>query len=318
VKGVGADLNDGTRSSTIKRLRIGAVAVGGLVLAAVIARLLANPSPSRPPAPARAVVLTWPAESLAALPIAVAAASGWLARAGLRVVNRPGATLVVESDTFPVQAVLLQRPDWVLVSPDPDPDFRWRDVAGLPLAVVEATPAVLRLAEGVLKDHGVAAVTWEPLSVGEALRLLQGHRLPWLLAPLMTAEGPLADRAPYPLAYLGAATGPLAWTVIAGHPALPPRLLAVLNRAMLWIRTTDAARVAARVEGRYRSWTRARLTTVIATAQGLDLFPLTVYPTTALYARAAEWLGTPEHPWPPYAEGADVEPARRALETGIP
>jgi hypothetical protein len=287
----------------------------GLLSAAVVAALTAC-GITRPPAPRQpppiVVPLRWPPDALAALPIAIADAHGWFRHAGYRVVNTMGGAVLVAGGTWPASAVFLQRPDLVLVSPVPEPAFRWRDLKSLPLPVTGLSPGEESLVAAVLHEHGVTRVLWEGLRELDARRLFQRHHLPWLLLPALAAARWFGDGA-HPVAWLGAASGPVpAWVVV--HGQLPVAVLAVLNRALAAIRTTSAATLAREAAPFYPGVNQATLTTVIADAQGLDLFPLTTYLSPGLYADGQTLLAEAGVSWPPYASAVQWQTARNALE----
>ncbi len=285
-------------------------AAGPLVLAAAV---LAGCAPRRagPPAPPPGVVdLTGPTHTLGLLPLYVG-----LARAAptLTVDWTPDAALsLTDHAAKPVTGFLLIRSDLVLLSPVANPDFRWRDLRGVPLTATDATAADERLVATVLAEHGVRdAIT--PLGWAEARRWFQGGRLPYLLAPLLPALALVTHNRGAVLAYVGAATPPMPRLLLAGRSPQLARLLAALNAGLGYLTSHPPAAVALLVRHDYPGVAPGVLAEAIGTLDGLGAWPPTVYPARGVYQNAEALMGPAQ--WPPYSAVVDPAPAAAALGT---
>jgi hypothetical protein len=263
------------------------------------------------PPPPRVVRLTFPAHTLAALPLYVATAAGAFARRGLTWTPEPGGATLGVPGRWPVRGFLLVRPDWVLVSRAPDPAFRWRDLRDQPVAVAGLDDFARTVVDAVLAEHGVRTVAWEPLDTDTALALFRRDRIPWLLLPLLPAEVLVHQHEAHIVQYVGAATGPLPSVVLAG-PA-PASVLAALNDGLVYLDTHPAAQIATLVAADYPGVPLASLEATVAEAQGLGLFPASTFPDRATYEAATRFLAAAGTRWPDYASAVDSRPAKDAL-----
>lgn len=284
----------------------------GIVLAsAMLALAGCGPGGARPRAQDTAVKIAGAPHTLALLPLYVAAAHSTGIAHGLTVEwSRQAALTVTSTATPPVTAFLLIRPDLVLVSPLADPDFRWRDLRGLPLTAADATPKTLQVAAVVLKEHGVQSAV-SPLPWAEARRWFREGKLPYLLAPLLPALTLAAGDRGAVLAYVGAATGPLPQAMLSGSGPGLPNLLPALNAALAFIVSHSPTAVARLVRHDYPGIPTPVLAQAIAAMDGLGAWPSTTYPARAVYDHAAALLGPAA--WPPYARTVDARPAAAAL-----
>ncbi len=263
-----------------------------------------------PPPPAAVIPVAGPAHTLGLLPLYVglARASGttiveWAPHAALSLADHP---------TAPVTAFLLVRSDLVLLSPTANPDFRWRDLRGVPLMSTDALPPDLKLAIAVLKEHGVAKAIGS-MGLAQARRWFREGRLPYLLAPLLPALALAADGRGVVLAYVGAATAPVPRLLLVGRGPGLERLLTTLNAGLAYLASHSPATVAQLVRHDYPGVSPGLLAQAIGTLDGLGAWPETSYPARGAYQNAEELLGPSA--WPRYSAVVDPAPAQRALGT---
>ncbi len=266
--------------------------------------------PGPPASPAVVVRVAGPTHTLGVLPLYVglARAAGattvdWTPHAALSLTGQP---------TAPVTGFLLIRSDLVLLSPLANPDFRWRDLRGVPLTSTEVSPAEQRLASRVLTDHGVHE-TITPLGLVQARRWFHEGRLPYLLAPLLPALSLTAHDRGAVLAYVGAASPPMPRLLLVGRGRGLAHLLATLNAGLVYLASHSPATVAHLVHHDYPGVAPGLLAQAIGTLDGLGAWPTSAYPARGVYQNAEDLLGPGA--WPHYSAVVDPAPAASALGT---
>ena len=275
-----------------------------------------GPLAAGPPSPPAVVVrVAGPTHTLGLLPLYV----GLARAAGTTTVDwTPHAALsLTDQATAPVTAFLLIRSDLVLLSPLAHPDFRWRDLRGVPLTSTDVPPTEQRLASRVLMEHGVHE-TITPLRLAQARRWFHAGRLPYLLAPLLPALSLAAHARGAVLAYVGAAGPPMPCLLLVGRDPNLARLLATLNVGLAYLASHSPATVTHLVGRDYPGVAPGLLAQAIGTLDGLGAWPPSAYPARGVYQNAEDLLGPGA--WPPYSAVVDPAPAARALgaPTAVP
>lgn len=279
--------------------------------AAAVALAGCGPLAAGPPSPPAVVVrVAGPTHTLGLLPLYVglARAAGqttvdWTAHAALTLTDHA---------TAPVTAFLLVRSDLVLLSPVANPDFRWRDLRGVPLTSTDIPPTEQRLASTVLVEHGVHE-TITPIGLAQARRWFHTGRLPYLLAPLLLALSLAAHDRGALLAYVGAASPPIPRLLLVGRGPGLVRLLTTLNAGLAYLASHSPARVAHLVGHDYPGVAPGVLAQAIGTLDGLGAWPMTSYPARGVYQNGEQLLGPAG--WPRYSAVIDPAPAATALGT---
>jgi hypothetical protein len=285
------------------RRLIALILVSLLLTACGIGRRSRTPSSRLTP-----VRLEWHADTLAALPACVAEREGWLSHAGFRLERKAGGGTLGPPGAWPVAAVILQRSEWVLASSRAEPDFRWRDLKNLPLGEVALDAHQRSLILGMLAEHGVTEVHWDSVPAQDAPRLLADGHVPWALMRLVTA---VRLRLKI-LAFVGAAQGPVPAAVIQA-PSEPPAFLAVLNRALAFVRDHGAGSIAETVKQCYPTTPPALLGAAIRDAQGLGMFSASTYLSPGLFRSGRALAAAGGTAWPDYSSAAHMQDALRAL-----
>lgn len=279
--------------------------------AAAVALAGCGPLAAGPPrAPAAVVRVAGPTNTLGLLPLYVG-----LARAPGKVTVEwtPHAALsLTDQAAAPVTAFLLIRSDLVLLSPVANPNFRWRDLRGVPLTSTDVPPTELSVAGAVLTEHGVHD-TISPIGWAQARRWFHEGRLPYLLAPLLPALALAAHERGAVLAYVGAATPPMPRLLLVGRGPGLARLLPTLNTGLAYLASHPPATVAHLVRHDYPGVAPGLLALAIGTLDGLGAWPTTAYPARGVYQNAEELLGPSA--WPRYSAVVDPAPAARTLGT---
>jgi len=254
------------------------------------------------------------------LPLWVAEATGIWSEAGYRLVPTARATLTIgPAGQWPLLGLVAWRPEWCIVTRLPMEFFRWRDLAHVPVLPVTGVPSDARpVVQAVLTEHGVDGVTWDLLPPGDAVRLFEQGRLPWLLAPLVTGETLVLHHHGYLAAFVGAATGPVPAVVVTGRGPGAVTLLAGLNQALLEMEEMPAHRLARILHAHMPAIPVPVLTAAVDTARALSLWPPSVYPDTATFLTGQQLMQSVGVAWPTYSEAVDNGPARRAFARASP
>ncbi len=275
---------------------------------------VSRPKPPRPALPRTRLTVTLAGSPLLALPLFVAEHAHLLREYGLSIrLAADGPIYIGPPAAFPLDGLVAWRPDAVVLTPGPDAPFRWTDLKAwpkLPVAALDQSESAWLAA--VLADHGLAGIPLERFSLPDALRLLAHHHLPWLVLPLVKAQGLLA-RGAYAAGFVGASTGPVPALVVEGHGAGLERLLAALNQADSLIASTPAATLAKMTARAYPGLARAVLTTLIATGQGLGLWPPASFLGRDVYERGRHLRILAGIAWPDYSAGVKSAPELQAL-----
>ena len=273
-----------------------------------------RPRQSKAPPPERHVIaVTLTGSRLLALPLFVALDDRILRVDGLRVRFGRTGVRIGPADSFPVDGVLAWRSDAVLITPGSDHSFRWADLKHWPeLATAGLDRNQADWLKAVLVDHGVGATQVDFLSIDAARRLFAGGHLPWLVLPLEDAAL-LISQGAYAATFLGASTGPVPALIISGTNRELPLLLAALNQAEAIIRTTSARDLAAMVARDYPGYKESALQSLIATGQGLGLWPPTTFLGSDVYERGRALLAGIGVMWPDYSAGVRSAPELAAL-----
>ena len=220
---------------------------------------------------------------------------------------------VTEPDSWPVSAILAIRPDWILISPEPDRHFRWRDLKSFPVSIAGLGPLGPAVMLATLKEHGVPTVQWNVLSLARAQKLFLAHRLPLLLLPLLPAEELVSSGSAHIVQYVAASTGPMPIWVIKGLKEENRTFLAAINQGLTYIRTHSANQIADLVRPDYPGVPPVALKAAIAEMQGLGVLPLSTYLDPNTYQAGADFLVNADVHWPDYSSAVDWHQARDAL-----
>lgn len=232
--------------------------------------------------------------------------------------GRESAIHITATRSFPVDGVVAWRPDAVLLTGSPDESFRWADLKHVPeLPVGGLGAGAMAWLQAVLWDHGVAATRVEPLSVLNARRLFAERHLPWLVLPLQDAL-PLMKNGAYAATFLGASTGPVPVLIVEGVSPALSRVLAALNQADAVIATSSPRALAGLVAQDYPGIDRTELQSLIATGQGLGLWPPTTFLAEDVYGRGRALLLPIGVVWPDYSAGVRNDAEQAAFSVSMP
>lgn len=273
------------------------------------------PSPKALPPPSKEVVvirLSLPASQMALVPLYIAEHLGSLQAQGLTVVEGAGGTRLAPFGQWPVYGMLSVRPTLVLVSPTAVLDFRWRDLAHLPLAASRITPTDKVLIDAVLKEHGVKRVAWDLIPWSRAHHLLLTHHVPWLLMPLLPATMMSVSGQVHIIQFVGASSGPLPMTTISGT-APPVAFFKALNQGLVYLATHPARQIATLVAPDFPGVSVSALAAAIGDAQGLGVWPLSTWVDKATYEAGQTLLKGAGQQWPDYQSGVRGRRAEDAL-----
>lgn len=249
---------------------------------------------------------------MALVPLYIAKQLGSLTAHGLTVVEGTGGTRLAPFGQWPVYGVVTVRPTLVLVSPGAVSDFRWRDLAHLPLSASRITPADKLLVEAMLKEHGVKTVSWDLLPWSQARQLLMTHRVPWVLMPLLSATVMAHQGQVHIIQFVGASTGPLPMTTVSG--TIPPQaFFEALNQGLVFLATHPARAVAKLVAPDFPGIPVSALAAAIGDAQGVGVWPLSTWPDKATYDAGRVLLKGVGQEWPDYQSGVKGSRAEAAL-----
>lgn len=217
--------------------------------------------------------------------------------------------------SWPTVGYLTIRPDLLLLSSTPDPQFRLSALNHLPLpASINLTPQK-PLVEKILAAHHAVLSHWSMLSNPTIQALWRRHHLPWVLVPLSeAAKLYILDPHTVILAWLGASTGPVpSWVVASPHASQTQvaHFLAGLDLALWYLHTTPARHIAQVLHNSQHpinAW-------MLKTALHYHYWPVTVFPTASAYNRRKE-VFNPD--WPSYSGAVDPKPASQVLGTLAP
>lgn len=255
--------------------------------------------------------------SLSSMPVVAALKMGFFGQEHIHVVLSPGQKANIEiraaGKKWPIQGVIMQRPDAFLVAPTPDPHFRLRSLNNLPLFYAKSQAGNLPFIEAVLDLHAIQFASLHPLSTDDAVRLIAHRELPWAIMSLkhwqhVRQKNPMASI----LSWYGASTGPIPVDVVTSSSPYTPRFLAAINMALWYLHTTSPRKINTALYGNH---SRTE-TQIIAQAQQYGFWPQSVYPYQKLYERGRHLMSlshTSSLFWPQYSQGVQSEAANQAF-----
>lgn len=294
--------------------RIFALAMG-LVALTIFAACGTPPSPPPPTYPAIKVYVQ-NFSSIALLPVRIAQDLGFYQSQHVTVqwVSSPSsASLWVEGPGlhYPIDGWVTQQPDAILLAPRPDPHFRLRSLAHLPIIYCRGLDTTLPIVSAVLRAHHAIPSSLEPMSESKISSLWADHQLPWAIVSLrmwrkLTREAPSTSV----LAWFGASTGAIPVNVISGNSQETLAFMSAVNLGLWYLNTTPAAQIANLLKTSQKNPGLAP--PVIKMAQKHNLWPLTVVLPQSAYQRAV-LLMVPSALWPSYKTSVNTKIAEEAL-----
>ncbi len=252
-------------------------------------------------------------QNLGMLPLRVAERLGFFSQQHINVdwVSTPNdAPLRVENAGvhYPIDGLVMEKPDLLLVSPLPDPHFRLYSLNHLPMVYARSEAAWVPYLKAVLVQHHVIPTTLTALGISQIKEHWQQNTLPWVVVSL-TEYYQLRHVVPHTtiLAFLGAATGPIPVTVITGVNKNALAFVSAINLALWYLYTTKPDVIASLLSPSTPTTGR-----ILAQALHYHYWPNTVVITQSLYQRGQSLFGTAKS-WPSYATSVNVKLAQAAL-----
>ncbi len=275
----------------------------------------ASARPSHPPESTPTLKVHLDSQSvLSTLPVVLARELGFFQDAHLHVkwTTQQDAQVTVGAagSVWPIVGYVAIRPDFVLMSPVPDPHFRLRALNALPMVYAAKLKPDRALLEKILRAHRAQVTQWNSLTFSQIESLWKRRHLPWVVVTLHQASI-LRSLDPHSavLAWLGASTGPIPSTVVTApvDNLDVVHFLDALNLALWYLHTTAPRTVASDLSGQgpHQLWT-----STIKAALHYQYWPATTFPDSLSYNRSRT-LWTPT--WPIYTEGVNRQPAHQAL-----
>lgn len=289
-----------------------------LILAALASLLSACGSVTRPHPKASysavAVYVQHP-QSLGMLPLKVASRLGLFSQQHLQidwVKSAQHAAIQVANigSQYPIDALVTQRPDLVLVAPFPDPHFRLHSLTQLPIVYANSETSQVPYLKAVLSLHHVVPKPLSAMGLPQITASWRQKVLPWVVVPLVDYYQ-LKRVVPHTtiLAFLGASTGPVPVTVITGANKNALAFVSAINLALWYLSTNKPQTIAHLVSD---SGASPFSVPIIKQALHYQYWPTTVVLTPSLYQRGQSFLPKSSS-WPNYATSVDVKLAEAAL-----
>lgn len=265
-------------------------------------------------------VYVQPSTNLSTLPLQVAQRLGLFAQQHIRVKwvrHQDEATLEVghAQPPHPIDGLVTQKPDLVLVAPVADPHFRWRSLTHLPVFYAKGAATLEPYLKAVMAAHQVVPEELDALNFSQIMDRWQQKTLPWVVVTLQDYFQ-LRGAVPHStvLAFIGASTGSVPVTVITGTSPHALAFVSAVNLALWYLHTTSPESIAQLLRA---DRPNPFLGSVVKRALHYQYWPTTVVLTPSLYQRGQRLLA-PLGPWPPYTTRVDAKLAEAALTYRAP